>query len=600
MKTYKKMAYFIIFAILVSILLSPIMIYESRAKEIASFENGVLNVSILDFDKGLYILKGSVPVTANKLIDPASESFDSAVFESMPYVWKAKDGVTHGSYHFKLEGLEKGSTYGFYFLEALTSYEVFVDGESIAALGKPNTLPELTVPAAKVQSAIFTAKSDSANVVIHVASHSSHLIGLWQKTVFGPMEMIHTYEVKAKVSDAFVNGAILFMTLFLWILYLIMPEDKAKFFFALASTFVTVKSLYSGQQLGFASYPLIGYGIGLRIAYLMVPAIAVTFMAFAGECFKSQSNERLQKYFYNVSFIQMAAILLLPQRIYQETFVVYQLLIIGAALLVLSWAIRAMRAGTEGADVYTFGYLVFFATAINDILYSMLLIDTGYYLSFGLFVLILTQAAILAIRMRRAIKTEAYMKSNLERLVDDRTKELELEKNKFENLSKVDSLTLLYNKGYMSEVLQYEFESFKRYRGALSVLMLDLDHFKVVNDTYGHVKGDEVLQKVAEVLTEHSRRTDIVGRFGGEEFLIVLRFTALEDAMKHAEQLRRYIEGLQFEHLGKTFGITTSIGVSSATEMLLDERQLIHEADEALYHAKKNGRNGVVSFFSTS
>lgn len=396
--------------------------------------------------------------------------------------------------------------------------------------------------------------------------------------------------------SAAVNGAILFMTLFLWILYLIMPEDKAKFYFALASTFVTVKSLYSGQQLGFVSYPLIGYGIGLRIAYLMVPAIAVTFMAFAGECFKDMSNKRLQKYFFSASAIQIAAILLLPQSMYQETFVFYQIMIIFAALMVLTWAIRAVRAGMEGADVYTFGYLVFFATAINDILYSMLLIDTGYYLSFGLFVLILTQAAILALRMRRAIQTEAYMKTNLESLVDERTKELELEKNKFENLSKVDSLTLLYNKGYMSEVLQYEFESFKRYHGALSVLMLDLDLFKVVNDTYGHVKGDEVLQKIAEVLKEHSRRTDIIGRFGGEEFLIVLRFTALDDAMKHAEQLRRHIEGIQFEHLGKAFSITTSIGVSSANEMLLDDRQLIHEADEALYNAKKNGRNCVVSF----
>ena len=270
-------------------------------------------------------------------------------------------------------------------------------------------------------------------------------------------------------------------------------------------------------------------------------------------------------------------------------------MIILGALLVLTWAMRAMKAGTEGADVYTLGYLVFFATAINDILYSMLIIQTGYYPSFGLFVLIMTQAAVLALRMRRAIKTEAYMKTNMERLVDERTKELELEKDKFENLSKVDSLTLLYNKGYMSEVLQYEFEAFKRYHGALSVLMLDLDHFKVVNDTYGHVKGDEVLQKVAEVITEHSRRTDIIGRFGGEEFLIVLRFTALEDAVKHAEQLLRQIENISFEHMGNTFNITASIGVSTATDRLLDERQLIHEADEALYAAKKNGRNCVVS-----
>ena len=116
MKTYKKMTYFFIFLVIISVLMRPIMLYETAAKEVAYFDKGVLNVSKLDFDKGLYLLKGNVAVTTNQLIDPAKDHSDSAGFENLPFVWRAKDGVTHGSYQFKLEGLEKGKAYGFYLL----------------------------------------------------------------------------------------------------------------------------------------------------------------------------------------------------------------------------------------------------------------------------------------------------------------------------------------------------------------------------------------------------------------------------------------------------------------------------------------------------
>jgi len=415
------------------------------------------------------------------------------------------------------------------------------------------------------------------------------------KTLFGSASLIHQYEVASKQSDSFMIGAIFFMTLYLWILFFIMREDKAVLYFALACTFVTVKSLFAGHQLGFELYSFVNYDMGLRIAYLMIPGIAVSFMKFASECFRPLVTSRYEWFFYLASVIQAFLILLLPQRWYQETFIVYQLLIFVSAAMILFWALKGIWLHIEGAIIYTLGYIVFFVVAINDILYSMLLIKTGYYLSMGLFVLILSQAAVLAMRLHRALRTEAYLKLNMEQLVISRTQELESEKNKFENLSKVDSLTHLFNKGYLMETLQIELEGYKRYNGALSILMIDLDLFKIVNDTYGHMIGDEVLKKVSEVLIEHSRRSDIVGRFGGEEFLIILRFTSLEDAIRHAEQLRKQVEAIEFTFPAGGFGITASFGVATVHDGILDEKQLIHEADEALYQAKENGRNRVVS-----
>lgn len=599
MKNYKNFQILIligIVGIIIGSILRPIMLNNAVSTQSALMVDGVLDVSTLDFSEGIYQLGGMMETYPNHFVEPSALERPAFQYQEMPYAWDTKSGVTFGSYRFLLTGLKEGELYGFYLHDALTSFEVFVDGETIALLGKPSEIQALTQSDSKVQTAHFVAHKPNSEVVIHVSSQSSHLMGIWQKTYFGPMTQIQEFAIKARQIDAFIIGAIFFMSIYVWILFAIMKEDKAILYFALICTLVTFKALLSGQQIGFESFPFLDYTLGLKLAYMMVPGIYVTIVAFAGEVFQGITWPKFMKFGYILSAIQAILIFIMPQNIYQATFVYYQALILITVCIILYWAFKALKEKREGAIIYTVGYVVFCAAAINDTLYSMLIVQTGYYLSFGLFIMILAQAAILAQRMQRALRTEEYLKHNLEHLVDVRTKELELEKNKFENLSKVDSLTLLYNKGYLSEMLHFEFESYKRYRGAFSVLMMDLDYFKVVNDTYGHVIGDEVLKRVASTLTEHSRRSDIVGRFGGEEFLIILRFTNQEDAIQHAEHLRRHIQEIKFEFGEKIFSLTASFGVSSVSDHLLDERQLLHEADEALYKAKNKGRNCVVSY----
>lgn len=595
MRIKNTLLIFLLFAFTIALLLRPLINFQGSFSPAAELKSGVLDVSSLDLDQVIYQLTGDIEIYPNTFIPMRGFYAEDIKYGAMPFTWKVSSGVTHASYRFNITGLTPGKLYGFHLMDALTAYDFYVNGEKIASLGVPSTEPQLTISEAKVKTAFFRPDTDTAEVVIHVSTNSSHLMGIWQKTLFGSASLIHQYEVASKRSDAFMIGAIFFMTLYLWILFFIMREDKAVLYFALACTFVTVKSLFAGHQLGFELYSFVNYDMGLRIAYLMIPGIAVSFMKFASECFRPLVTSRYEWFFYLASVIQAFLILLLPQRWYQETFIVYQLLIFVSAAMILFWALKGIWLHIEGAIIYTLGYIVFFVVAINDILYSMLLIKTGYYLSMGLFVLILSQAAVLAMRLHRALRTEAYLKLNMEQLVISRTQELESEKNKFENLSKVDSLTHLFNKGYLMETLQIELEGYKRYNGALSILMIDLDLFKIVNDTYGHMIGDEVLKKVSEVLIEHSRRSDIVGRFGGEEFLIILRFTSLEDAMRHAEQLRKQVEAIEFSFPAGGFGITASFGVAAVHDGILDEKQLIHEADEALYQAKENGRNRVVS-----
>ena len=595
MKELRKLGLILVTTLLLGLVLLPLLQYEIIGSRQVNLTNGILNVKELDFEQGLYELKGKIEVYPNYFLAPGSQERFPFELREIPHPWEAKSGVTHGSYRFLLEGLNPGSLYGFYLLDSLTAHEVFADGHSIARMGIPAETPDQTIPAVKIQSAFFQAAGSRSEIIIHVSSHSSHLIGFWQKTLFGPMAQIQSYEVRAKVADAFTVGAVLFLTIYVWIIFLIMRTDKVILYFALACSCVTVKTLLSGQQLLMNLQPGLPYEIGLRVAYLMVPAIAVTFVAFAGEYFQKTAWPAFQRIVRIVSAIQAVLLVVLPQRWYQQTFLGYQAFLLLIVILVLGWAVKAFRIGLEGAGVYVAGFVLFFIIGLNDTLYSMLVIRTGYYLGFGLLVLMLSQATILAMRVRQALRMEADMKQNLEQQVLERTRELETEKQRFENLSKVDSLTRLSNKGSLMEILRSEMEGYIHYHRPFSIIMADLDHFKTVNDSYGHVCGDIVLQTVADTLTEHSRRTDVIGRFGGEEFLLILRFTAKNDANRHAQHLREKIEALQFEWDGALFKITASFGVSSAKPGLSDEQVLIRQADEAMYEAKKRGRNRVVA-----
>ena len=158
-----------------------------------------------------------------------------------------------------------------------------------------------------------------------------------------------------------------------------------------------------------------------------------------------------------------------------------------------------------------------------------------------------------------------------------------------------DGLTKIFNRRSFDERLMEELSRHQRYRHDLSLLMLDLDHFKSVNDTYGHQAGDMVLRDVAGILSDSLRTTDLAARYGGEEFVVILPHTGEEQAWMLAERIRKRIAKKTFQHGGRTFKTTASIGVASLSSGTFDNDQdLVLKVDEALYKAKANGRNMVV------
>ena len=176
--------------------------------------------------------------------------------------------------------------------------------------------------------------------------------------------------------------------------------------------------------------------------------------------------------------------------------------------------------------------------------------------------------------------------------------EIKLEKQSetLRNISRIDVLTGLYNRRYFDEVFESEWKRASREGGVCTLVLGDIDHFKQVNDTYGHLAGDAYLKKLADILTSvFKRSTDMVARYGGEEFVILLPDTNTMQAYEMAEKVRSKVESTEVNYNFNTIQTTVSFGIASAVpDYKISNQTLISQVDKALYRAKQEGRNRIV------
>ncbi|ADO74218.1 Response regulator/GGDEF domain protein [Stigmatella aurantiaca DW4/3-1] len=207
----------------------------------------------------------------------------------------------------------------------------------------------------------------------------------------------------------------------------------------------------------------------------------------------------------------------------------------------------------------------------------------------------------LSARVKSMLRLKALQDALIEknRELDRANKELARKREELLTLSRTDPLTSLSNRRYFEERLAEEFARARRYRSPLSLVMLDIDHFKRINDTYGHPFGDEVLRAVALVSRTRLREVDLLARYGGEELIALLPETSPADALRACERVREAIESLRLDYrasdgTSQKVSCTASLGLASLPSVPLQTAEdLLRAADECLYKAKEAGRNRV-------
>ncbi|MBE9531974.1 MAG: sensor domain-containing diguanylate cyclase [Proteobacteria bacterium] len=208
------------------------------------------------------------------------------------------------------------------------------------------------------------------------------------------------------------------------------------------------------------------------------------------------------------------------------------------------------------------------------------------------------------LRVKRADREFNDNEANLCRLVAEasffslknanRFEELKKEKEKLKEISISDPLTGIYNHNYFYQRLEEEFGRASRYGMPLSVVMMDIDNFKKINDTFGHRVGDKVLKKIANILKKSVRKSDLIARYGGEEFAEILTYTQKNGAAEEAERIRNLVSEITFTEENIELTVTLSLGVAEYhPDNTADSGELVNRADKALYQAKNAGKNCV-------
>jgi diguanylate cyclase (GGDEF)-like protein len=245
------------------------------------------------------------------------------------------------------------------------------------------------------------------------------------------------------------------------------------------------------------------------------------------------------------------------------------------------------KVGTRGA-IYLQSVNVAHGFRKNDLLFL-----TGLSTPMALAM----ENALLYAKSRRAEEKLQKASDHLEEEVMNRTAELKKAKDKLQQLSITDGLSGLYNYRYLIHLLESEFRRANRYNRTLALLLMDIDHFKNLNDTYGHLCGDYVIKTLAKILKSNVRGTDVVARYGGDELAVMLIETNTKSALEVAEKLKKEIESHPFQWQAKQLDVNLSIGLATAPAPgIQDVSDLVEAADRALYQAKKAGRNTVIVF----
>lgn len=160
-------------------------------------------------------------------------------------------------------------------------------------------------------------------------------------------------------------------------------------------------------------------------------------------------------------------------------------------------------------------------------------------------------------------------------------------------LSATDPLTGLYNRRYFFQIYASEIERLRRYDGQLALILVDFDHFKQINDTYGHLTGDKVLVYISKLMRESLRRVDLIARFGGEEFVVMMPSTSLDEARQVAQRICETIACGPIHINGYSIQVSASLGVAAWESSYVESDTLLRHVDQAMYQAKAEGRNRV-------
>lgn len=586
-----------------------ILNHSPSVKPPKAFE-GFLDLSSWSFEEhGIVSLEGTWEFYFNQLLthEDFKQGVDALpVFVTIPSTKKSMaevkpfpENTFYGTMRLVIKLPEQAKPYALRSDIILTAYQLYINGVFQGEVGKVGTDKDSSIPYYNVLATYFKPDGNEVEIIIHTSDFSARDNSIAVPKI-GLSSQISREAQSALGRDMFLFGMLLIMGLYHFGLYAMRSKDRTPVFFGLFCILFSVRMLLVGERF-LPSHINLGFFVYGRMAYLCV------FIGFAALCafLYYTMDGLLGKWFIQVSTALGAVfgflILWFPYHRADILLMIYAIL----GILLLGYAIICLIIGTlKGypyADLVLLGFVFLGSMFMNDLIYQITLSNTPSLIPLGVAVFTITQAYTLSAGFSNACTTAEQlfeenasitselkqMNSNLEYLVNERTSELQKALEEMDAMSKTDYLTKLPNRRMALLKINELIEQNKSFYIALA----DIDLYKEINDVFGHVKGDEILIRISEILNAAVQDTGFVSRWGGEEFLLVLEADNFNGISEKANKIRLAIEKTWHQDIGKN--ITITMGLCQYRKNLSPDT-IISNADKALYKGKTAGRNQCV------
>lgn len=585
---------------------------------------GLLDLSDWHFDSaGSIPLNGDWQFAPKQLLSGNSEATDTLGLQ-IPGIWNNRvfdSGQGYGTYIFRLRLPPSAENLAVRLITISSAYRLYANGKLIAQGGVPGDSPFTSAPG-YMPGVFVLPETPNGDMTLHLQVSNFHYKkgGAWEPVWLGDYHSLQRERESWMWLSAVLTGALFFIGLHHLMMWLFRRNDVTSLYFAIITISLSLRVTTIDEVFLTIMIPHMPWSLFVRLEYGSLLIGLGSIILFMRSLYPQEYPARFY-YPITVGATTYALLLMVLSPLqFSAGLPLIHLMLIYACILTPISMILAVMHQREGALLFTLGALSMCLSSLHDIIITfnkdltlLTLYGNRVYLQpLGMFIFMLCQSGLMSYRSSRNIarlqetsreltlaknSLDDYAQS-LELKVHQRTAELQDANEELERISHTDPLTGLWNRRYFDDQLPQLWKSHLRQQRPLSVLMVDIDYFKGINDVYGHLRGDDILKEICQLVVSHLKRPmDMAARYGGEEIVILLPDTTLENAEQLAEELRQAVFQRAIPHVESHYQrLTISIGLTALTAGSLDSpATLLARADTALYEAKLAGRNQVVS-----
>jgi diguanylate cyclase (GGDEF)-like protein len=594
------------------LMISNLLSENYRDKGFPTVVDGVFDLTALSLNETKSIpMNGDWRFESQKLVlaSELAEITNPPLYISIPGVWNKQivgeselSGEGHGTHSVSLKLDKEYSQLSLKIPIIGTSYRVYVNDDLLASAGVVNAESTKAQSSYEQKVINFVPPSRQFTIVVQVANHGFFYGGIWNEIRIGLPEALQKEQGKVILQSSFMIAIFFTICGFNFIQFSLSTNNNIPLLIACICILLAFRELEQSQILYLVDIFYIPFDWSVRINYLSFYGAVPLALQYFKQSYSREFNLRVVQILNAICIGFCLSAVFTPISFFSPFMPVFQMFAIFVLLYMTIGIILAVSRKRKHAKLMLIGTVIFLVLAVNDIFHNLEIIDSVSLTNFGLVAFVMCQNYVIysvfiaASKENETLNTKLQQRNreletfsnSLEQQVNLRTSELANVNKKLQSLANEDTLTGLFNRRGLMQYIEQAKLNFDQKKQPFCLVLIDFDEFKQLNDTLGHDVGDKVLFYSSNVIRESIRAEDKAGRWGGEEFLVLIANTKIDVAADIAERIRNDIEQKVSSKVNQKVSITSGIAQCEVNESI---ESCLKRADKALYKGKKAGKN---------